>query len=408
MHFEDTPEEAAFRAEVRAWLEKNAERKSPGDDADRSMGEGTRDHVKDAKAWQKKKADAGWACLRWPKEYGGREATPIQQVIWNQEESNFKVPPDVFAIGIGMCGPTILTHGTEEQKRKWIPKMLTGEEVWCQLFSEPAAGSDLGGLRTSAVRQGDDWIINGQKIWTTGAHFCDWGVLVTRHDFDAQKHAGLTYFVVDMKAPGVEVRPITQINGGRNFNEVFFTDVRIPDAHRLGEVGEGWKVSITTLMNERATIMGGGGTGGVGELLRLARTTQRNGKPAIEDPAVRQRLAEFYTRSKGLQYTSYRILTAISRGRLPGPEASIGKLVSASLVQEMAAFAIELQGVDGAVMDPGDGALWQDTWLGIPGLRIAGGSDEIMRNIISERVLGLPPEPRADKGIPFRQIPSGR
>ncbi|MGH7803421.1 MAG: acyl-CoA dehydrogenase family protein, partial [Candidatus Binatia bacterium] len=339
--------------------------------------------------------------------YGGREASAIQNVIWGQEEAKFQTPPNIFGIGIGMCGPTILTHGTDAQKKRWIPKLISGEDIWCQLFSEPAAGSDLAGLRTTAVKDGNDWIVNGQKIWTTGAHFCDWGVLVTRHDFDAQKHAGLTYFVVNMKAPGVEVKQITQINGGKNFNEVFFTDVRIPDGQRIGEVGEGWKVSITTLMNERAAIMGGGGTGGIGELMRFARTTQRNGRPAIEDPAVRQRLAEFYARSKGLQYTSYRILTALSRGRLPGPEASIGKLVSASLVQEMAAFAIELQGVDGAVMEEGDGSLWQDTYLGIPGMRIAGGSDEIMRNIIAERVLGLPAEPRADKGVPFRKIPTG-
>jgi alkylation response protein AidB-like acyl-CoA dehydrogenase len=410
MDFNDTPEEAAFRAEARAWLDANAELRKPDDPPIDVLGERSDPEViKAAQAWQKKKALAGWTCITWPKEYGGRGGTSIQNVIWNQEEARYKTPPNIFGIGLGMCGPTILTHGTEAQKEKWIPKMVTGEEIWCQLFSEPAAGSDLAGLRSTAVRDGDEWVVNGQKIWTTGAHFCDWGILVVRHDPTVAKHAGLTYFVVDMHAPGVEVRPITQINGGQGFNEVFFTDVRIPDAYRLSEVGDGWRVALTTLMNERASI-GGGGGGSVTDLVKLARSVELGGRPAIEDPAVRQQIARFYTRSKGVKMTGNRTLSALSQGKTPGPESSLGKLIGARNAQDMAAFAMELQGASGMLLDrdetlaAGD---WQNRYLAIPGLRIAGGTDEILRNIISERVLGLPPEQRADKGVAFKDIPTG-
>jgi len=410
MDFNDTPEEAEFRAKARAWLDANAELRHPDDPPADVLGERSNPEViKAAQAWQKKKAEAGWTCITWPKEYGGQGGTSIQNVIWNQEEARYKTPPAIFGIGLGMCGPTILTHGTEEQKQKWIPKMITGEEIWCQLFSEPSAGSDLAGLRSTAVRDGDDWVVNGQKIWTTGAHFCDWGILVVRHDPTVAKHSGLTYFVVDMHSKGIEVRPITQINGGKGFNEVFFTDVRIPDANRLSEVGNGWRVALTTLMNERASV-GGGGGGSVTDIVKLAKQVELHGRPAIEDPAVRQRIARFYTRSKGVKMTGNRSLSALSQGKTPGPEASLGKLVGAANAQEMAAFAMELQGAAGMLLDPEEtaaGGDWQQRYLSIPGLRIAGGTDEILRNIISERVLGLPPEARADKGVAFKDIPTG-
>ncbi|MFP6628153.1 MAG: acyl-CoA dehydrogenase family protein [Myxococcota bacterium] len=411
MDFNDTPEEEAFRNEARSWLEANAKLKNLNDPGEDLLGErSSPDVIRDSQAWQKQKAEAGWACITWPKEYGGREATSIQSVIWGQEEGKFQTPPNVFGIGLGMCGPTILTHGTEEQKQRWVPELLSGEKIWCQLFSEPAAGSDLAGLRTTAVKDGDDWVVNGQKIWTTGAHYCDWGILVVRTDANVAKHAGLSYFVVDMRAPGIEIRPIVQINGGKGFNEVFFTDVRIPDANRLSEVGNGWAVAITTLMNERASIGGGGAGGGVSDLLEMAENTEVNGRPAIEDSAVREKIADLYTRSRGVQYTGYRTLTALSRGTTPGPEASLGKLVGGALAQDMSAFGIELAGVTGATLDdditPSD-SLWQDMYLSIPGLRIAGGTDEVLRNIIAERVLGLPPETRPDKGIAFKDIPTG-
>ena len=410
MDFNDTPEEATFRAEARAWLEANAELKSPDNVPGDVLGERTTpDVITHAQAWQKKKADAGWACLTWPEEYGGREASSIQSVIWNQEESKFKTAAPIFGIGTGMCGPTIMAHGTDDQKKLWIPKMLTGEDLWCQLFSEPSAGSDLAGLRSTAVKDGDEWIVNGQKIWTTGAHFCDWGILVVRTDPDVVKHAGLSYFVVDMHSPGIEIRPITQINGGQGFNEVFFTDVRIPDSYRLSEVGNGWAVAITTLMNERSSIGGNSTGGGVSDLLNLAEQVEIDGRPAIEDSGVREQIADFYVRSKGLQYTSMRSLSALSQGKTPGPEASMGKLVGAFLAQEVAAFGMELAGTAAGTHDASiaSGAEWQDRYLGIPGLRIAGGTDEVLRNIIAERVLGLPPEARADKGIPFKEIPTG-
>ncbi len=411
MDFKDTKEEAEFRNEVRSWLEANAELKSANDPPEDALGERlTDDDVAAAKNWQQKKAAAGWACLRWPKEYGGRAATSIQSVIWGQEESRFRTPANIFTIGHGMCGPTVMTHGSEEQKKRWIPKMLTGEEVWCQLFSEPAAGSDLAGLRTSAVRDGDDWIINGQKIWTTGAQFSDWGILVTRTDPTAPKHKGLTYFVVDMHSPGIEVRPINQINGGQGFNEVFFTDVRIPDENRLDDVGNGWRVALTTLMNERASIGGGGGGGGIAGLMELARSVEIDGRSALDQSAVKEKIADFMVRARGVKYTGFRTLTALSQGKIPGPEASFGKLVGGVLGQEMAAYAMELQGLAGGLNDPtvcADAANWQARYLGFPGLRIAGGTDEVLRNIISERVLGLPAEIRVDKGVPFKEIPSG-
>jgi acyl-CoA dehydrogenase len=409
MDFNDTPEEAAFRAEARTWLEANA--KPLDSDAPQANAERTNPElVKAAQAWQKKKADAGWACITWPKEYGGRAATPMQNVIWNQEQAKFQTPPDIFGIGIGMCGPTVLAHGTDEQKKRWIPKLLSGEEIWCQLFSEPSAGSDLAGLRSTAVKDGDDWIINGQKIWTTGAHFCDWGILVVRTDPNVAKHAGLSYYVVDMHSPGIEVRPITQINGGQGFNEVFFSDVRIPDDQRISAVGNGWAVAITTLMNERQSIGSGMGVGSLEDLIGLAASLEVDGQPAIEDRQVREQIADYIVKGRGLRYTSLRTLTAISQGRPPGPEASMGKLVGAVLQQEAASFAMELTGAGGALLDEAStpsAAAWQERYLAIPGLRIAGGTDEVLRNIIAERVLGLPSDARADKGIAFRDIPSG-
>lgn len=410
MDFQDTPEEAAFRAEARAWLEANAQRLAPGETGGGFEGRADPDLIDKAKAWQGRKADGGWACLTWPREYGGRGASPIQAVIWGQEEAKFRIPPNIFAIGQGMLGPTIMAHGTSEQKDRYLEKMLRGEEIWCQLFSEPGAGSDLAGLRTTATRDGDDWVIQGQKIWTTGAQYSRWGMIVTRTDPDAEKHKGITYFIVDMESPGIEIRPIRQINGMSSFNEVFFTEVRVPDANRVGEVNDGWRCALTTLMNERHAIGAGAGGPDFDDLLRLARELTRNGRPALEDAGVRQALARFYVRRKGLQYTGYRTQTALSRGQTPGPESSIGKLVGAPLRQEMAAFAMDLEGAAGALLDAGASpaaGVWQHAFLGSPGLRLAGGTDEILRNIIAERVLGLPAEIRADKGMPFRAIPTG-
>ncbi|MYE81371.1 MAG: acyl-CoA dehydrogenase [Gammaproteobacteria bacterium] len=401
MDFSDTPAEAAFRAEARAWLEAN----QPTDDELAGLGE-----LEQARLWQKRKFDAGWACIRWPKEYGGRSASAIEQVIWNQEEGRAGTTYGVFAIGQGMAAPTMMAWATEDQKREHLPPLASGEHIWCQLFSEPAGGSDLAALRTTAVKDGDEWVINGQKIWTTGAQFSDYAILVLRTDPNVPKHKGLTYFFLDMKSPGIEVKPIKQISGASGFNEVYFTDVRVSDAQRLGAVGQGWQVALTTLMNERAAIGAGGGSAGFRQLFDLASRVQIDDRPAIEDRSVRAKLANWYVQEAGLRYTGYRSLTALSRGELPGPENSIGKYVGASKGQDMASFAMDLLAMSGAITDPefaDDAGLFQDAYMGAPGGRIAGGTDEIMLNILAERVLGLPQDVRVDKGIPFNEVPTG-
>jgi alkylation response protein AidB-like acyl-CoA dehydrogenase len=248
MDFNDTPEEAEFRVKAKAFLDEHTRLLEPGERPEVRVEADDKSAVKRSQDWQALKYDNGWACLTWPKEFGGQGATRVQNVVWNQEEGKYKTPPNIFGIGIGMLGPTIMTHGTDEQKKRFLPKMARGDEVWAQLFSEPDAGSDLAGLRMSAVKDGDDWVVNGQKIWTTGAHYSKWGMVITRSDPTATKHAGLTYFIVDMEAPGIEIRQIRQINGGTAFNEVFFSDVRIPDSLRVGAVNDGWRGAITTLM----------------------------------------------------------------------------------------------------------------------------------------------------------------
>lgn len=408
MDFEDTPEEAAFRAEARAFLEANAPRRQSGMALGYRGGQDEPGALERAKTFQRNRAEAGFAGITWPREWGGRGGTSIEQVIWNQEESKFITLSSFFTIGLGMCVPTLCTWGTDEQRQARAPAGLRGDEVWCQLFSEPAGGSDLAALRTRAERSGDEWIINGQKIWTSGAHYSDWGLLAARSDFDAPKHRGLTFFFLRMNTPGIEIRPIKQMSGASHFNEVFFNDVRIPDSQRLGPVGEGWKVAITTLMNER---LAAGEMAGpdAAELLELARNLELEDGPALDNDAVQERIAEFYARSQGLRFTKFRTITALSRGQTPGPEASIGKLVTAAKAQEIAAYALDLIGMAGPEMGaaaPMKG-LFEEVLLSSPGLRIAGGTDEILRNIIAERVLGLPGDVRVDKDVPFREVPSG-
>ncbi len=401
MDFNDTPEEARFREEASAWLAENA----PTDDAFRALSP-----LEQAKVWQKRKYDAGWACIGWAPEFGGRGASAIEEVIWGQEESQYDLPANFFLIGQGMIGPTLMAWASDQDKARLLPPLASGEEVWCQLFSEPAGGSDLAALRTRAERDGDDWVINGQKIWTSGAHYSDYGVIVVRTDPTVPKHKGLSYFYVDMKAPGVEIKPIKQLTGDSDFNEVYFTDVRVSDSQRLGEVGQGWQVSLTTLMNERAAIGGSFGQMDVSLAMSVAAEVEIDGQPALEDAAVRARIADWYVQEAGLKYTGYRSLTALSRGALPGPENSIGKLVGAPKMQAMSSYLMDLLDASGAIADEALAAkagIIQRAYMGAPGLRIAGGTDEIMANIIAERVLGLPQEPRLDKGIPFNEVPTG-
>jgi len=411
MNFDDTPEEAAFRAEVRAWIGANAPKHLHEALSNAGFGSGPQgfDVMAEAKAWQKKKADAGWACLHWPKDYGGRGATPIERVIWGQEEGVYSALGGAFIIGHGMCGPTMMAYASEDQKRQFLPPLAAGEEVWCQLFSEPAGGSDLAGLRTRAEPDGEDWVINGQKIWTSGAQYSDYGILITRTDPTVPKHKGMTMFFLDMRSPGIEIRPIKQANGQSGFNEVYFTDVRIPGAQRLGPVNGGWQVSLTTLMNERLSI-GSGMSTGFPELLDFCcRIETADGTLAVDDKAVRSKLATWACRQSGLKYTGFRAISALSRGETPGPENSIGKLVAGPTMQEIAAFALDLQAQAGVLVDPelaAATARFQAMLLRSPATRVEGGTDEILRNIIAERVLGLPADIRVDKDVPFNQIPT--
>jgi alkylation response protein AidB-like acyl-CoA dehydrogenase len=414
VNFDDTPEEAAFRSQVRTWIDENAPKHlhdrlaNPGAGAD-SLGYQT---LSEGRAWEKRKADAGWACVHWPRRYGGREATPIERVIWKQEEGAYAGLSRPFFIGQNMCAPTLMAYATEEQKERYLPRIASGEDIWCQLFSEPASGSDLAGLRTRAERNGGDWIINGQKIWTSGAQFSDFGILIARTDPTVPKHKGLTMFFVDMRSPGIEVRSIKQANGGSSFNEVYFGDVSIPGENVLGPVGGGWQVSLTTLMNERFSI-GSGISIGIGPLLDFVSTVQTaDGRSALEDRSVRSKLATWACRDSGLRYTGIRAVSALSRGETPGPENSIGKLVVGSTRQEIASFAMDLQGEAGVLVDPELAAAsgqFQAMLLRSPATRVEGGTDEILRNIIAERVLGLPADIRVDKAVPFNEIPtSGR
>mgnify|MGYP003963536887 FL=1 len=403
MDFNDTTEQAQFRKTCREWLEQNAETKSSRSRESFS----DIDFLEVAKQWQKKKYDAGWAMLHWPKEYGGIAASPIERIIWAEEESKFNVPRGIFEIGLGMCGPVMMEYATDEQKERFLPSMAEGTEIWCQLFSEPSAGSDVAGLRSKATQDGDNWIINGQKVWTSGAHFCDYGILVVRHDPNLEKHKGMTFFFVDMKSPGIEVKPIKQITGGSSFNEVYFTDVVIPDSQRLGAIGDGWKVAITTLMNERLAVGDANGAD-VKEAFNWAKKQDDSGDYLINNRATRESIADWYCEANGLKNTKLRTMSALSKGETPGPEASITKIVSANKLQDIGNFGIDSLDMAG-MLKPENNEIqsFQNAWLGAPGLRIAGGTDEILKNIISERVLGLPQDPRADKGLPFKDIPSG-
>lgn len=412
MDFKDSPEEARFRAEVRAWLDQNAPHHLHDELTVAAFGDlklKSADVVAASRAWQRCKRDAGWACLHWPKEYGGRAASPIERIIWQQEEGVYSRLSRLFGIGLGMCAPTLMAWATEEQKCRYLPHLASGEEIWCQLFSEPVAGSDLAGLRTRAEKDGDDWVVNGQKVWTSRAHVADFAIVLARTDPTVPKHAGLTMFFLDMRSPGVEFRPIKQINGGSGFCEVFLDSVRIPDAQRLGAPGQGWTVSLTTLMNERLSI-GAGMSTGVSDLVAFCKSYPVASGMAIDDPSIRSKLATWAVRESGLRHTAARSISALSKGVAPGPENSIGKLVAGASMQEIATFAIDLQ-ADHGVLDGAeamDSGRFQVMLLRSAGTRIEGGTDEILRNVIAERVLGLPQEMRADKGIPFNSIASGK
>jgi alkylation response protein AidB-like acyl-CoA dehydrogenase len=398
MDFDDTEEEAAFRAEVHAWMTANARERDPGQLAtSHSFYDFDDIFVKEGKLWQHRIYDGGYAGITWPVEFGGRGGTFVEAMIFREEEAKFDVASGLFAVGIGMAGPTIIGHGTDEQRRRFLPAMLRGEEVWCQLFSEPGAGSDLASLSTRAVRDGDEWTIDGQKVWSSGAHHSDMGILLARTDPEAPKHRGITFFLLDMRSPGVEVRPLRQMTGGATFNEVFLTDVRVPAANVVGEVNGGWRATMTTLANERTA---GRGTSSFPQILQLARECG-----STTDPILRQRLADCFIKSEISRYLGFRIQTALSKG-MSSPETSVAKLLFALSAKETAELTLSLQGPLGMLSGeaaPGHG-FWQQQFLSAPSFRIAAGSDEIQRNIIGERVLGLPGDVRADKDVPFKDL----
>jgi len=404
MNFNDSPQESIYRTTVREWLANNAPRYT----VSRRAPEEERLGI--ARAWQACKAAAGYARVSWPRDWGGAGGTPIQQMIFTEEEARYGVPSGFFGIGLGMCIPTLMRFAGTAAQQRFAGPALRGEQIWCQLFSEPGAGSDLAASRTRAVWQDDSWLVNGQKVWTTGAHYSDYGLLLARTDASVPKHTGVTMFWIDMKTPGVEVRPIHQMSGGSDFNEVYLTDARVPDSQRLGDVGAGWKVALVTLMNER--VEGGKDRGPTTEqILALARSIPRGTASVLEDSAFRQKLAMWYVQAEGLRCTRLRTLTALSRGQIPGPESSIGKLVAANRLQDLTNELIECQDQFGLIDDAAHaamgGSLHHD-YLYAPGLRIAGGTDEILKNIIAERVLGLPGDIRVDKGVAFKDLPTGR
>jgi alkylation response protein AidB-like acyl-CoA dehydrogenase len=406
--FEDTPAEAAFRAEVRAWIQSTGGRFVPSPRAAEA------DIVRLARCWHAARADAGYAGFGLPRSIGGRPGPMMEEVIFLQEQRRHPMAMvEIMTLGTGMALPTILAHGRPEHLELLGPSTLRGETIWCQLFSEPGAGSDLAGIGTSAVRDGDRWIVNGQKVWTSGAYFADWGLLLARTDPALPKHKGLTYFLLDMRSPGVEVRPLKQLGGRSEFNEVFLTDVSIPDRLRVGDVGAGWTVAITTLSNERLALTGDAAVSRnlIAPLLRLAaRVPSAGGRPLLEDSAFRERVASYHAAVAGVEHIAARISTALSRGGNPGPEATIGKMTLTRWLQAMGTFGMELAGVAGSVIDPeSDPDLFeiQQGFLLAPGYRMGGGTEEIGKNIIAERVLGLPPDIRVDKDVPFNSIPRG-
>ncbi|HQS70958.1 MAG: acyl-CoA dehydrogenase [Novosphingobium sp. 28-62-57] len=409
MDFNDTPQEAAFRAEVRRWLEANAtERRSREDKFGAGLNEA--EYLAAARAWQARKAAAGYAAIAAPKAMGGLGGTPAMQVVYGQEEAKFLVPDRVFEISLGTAVPTVAMWGTPEQKAKYLAPAFRGDHIWCALLSEPSAGSDLGNLRTRATRDGDEWVISGQKVWTSGAHFAQFGILLARSDWDSPKSKGLTMFIVDMKTPGIDVRPIHQASDEYHFNEVFLNDVRIPDSQRLGPEGQGWKVMLSTLMQERFAL-GNNFSGDLyAQLIGLAQAAQWNGAPAIENATVRAGIADAYIRQFGVELIVRRGMSAISKGESPGPEMAAVKLVGARAFQTGGALAIELGGAEGLIAAQDLGAQWrlpQLLWISAPGARIAGGTDEIQKNTIAEHVLGLPSEPRPDRDVPFRDLEHG-
>jgi acyl-CoA dehydrogenase len=398
MDFADSPDEATFRADVRAWLAGNAGAYV----APPLIPWSETELVARGRAWLATKADAGYAAITWPKELGGRGGSAIEAMIFAEEESRYHLPIAPFAtIGMNMAMPAILKHGTPEQVSRFAQATRTGELIWCQLFSEPGAGSDLAAVRTRAVRNGDRWIVNGQKVWSSWAHHADWGILLARTDAGVPKHKGLGFFLVDMTSPGIDIRPIRQINGKSDFNETFLTDLVIPDTCRLGGDHEGWAVAMTVLTGER--LNSGEEAGGIRALIDIARAMPLGTGNVLDAGSARERLATLYAREQGERFLRFRLLTRMARGEPLGAEAAAIKLVYASRLQQASGFGLEMAGFASAAMPSAEKhklAILED-YMWAPAMRIAGGADEVLRNQIAERVLGMPGDLRLDKDVPF-------
>src|SRR5256714_2160958 len=387
-----SPEEHAFQREVRGWLARNMPKREPDE---RPLDFHDPRRIARGKAWQRKLYEAGYVAMGWPRDYGGQGADVMRQTIVNEEMVRVRAPGLIGLMGIQMVGPTLIAHGTEEQRRRHLPPILTAEEIWCQGYSEPGSGSDLASLRTSAELRGDEFVVNGQKVWTSNAQFADWIFCLVRTDADAPKHRGISYLLIDMKSPGITVRPLVQMTGDKGFNEVFFEDVKVPREQLVGELNQGWQVANATLSHERNMLGSSTRTQQMFQgLLHLARTRKRSGKPANADPLVRQRLAELAIRVESMKYHSYRQLTDVLRGRSPGIAASVNKLVSTELNHAICALAIEVLG-DYGVLDRKskyvvNRGIWPYEFMFTLGLIIGGGTSQIQKNIISERGLGMP------------------
>jgi alkylation response protein AidB-like acyl-CoA dehydrogenase len=382
--FRDTPDEAAFRAELRDWFAANL----PEGWAEREPTAGLED-VDFLRAWSGRLFDAGYAGITWPKEYGGLGLPPTFQGVYLEELARHDAPGHIGVIGLGMAGPTILAWGSEEQKARHLAPLLSGAEVWCQGFSEPGAGSDLAGARTRAVLDGDEWIVNGQKVWSSWAHVADWCILVVRTDPDAERHRGLSYLLVDMHAPGIEVRPLRQITGDPEFNEIYFTDVRVPRESMLGKPGEGWNVAMTTLLHERGTLgfaLTARYEALLGRLVEAVRAERPDGTRAADDPLVRDQVGQLAIDLEALRFTNYRSLTALVKTGAPGPEGSVAKLHWSEANQRLSQLAQDVLGPQARL----DGGFWSYQQLRSRGNTIEAGTSEILRNIIAERVVGLP------------------
>jgi alkylation response protein AidB-like acyl-CoA dehydrogenase len=386
---DDTPAEAEFRAEARGWLAANAPpRKNRGNEMVPSLASvdlaNEHQQVVESLRWQHLKYEAGFGAIAWSSEWGGRGGDFVQQLIFAEEEARYDVETEPLLVTLGIVAPTIAAHGSEDQHRH-VRLILAGQETWCQMFSEPGAGSDLAALQTRAIFDGDHWRINGQKVWSSGAHYAEWGYLLARSNVTTNKHEGLTAFVLPMASPGVTVRPLRQMNGGSSFNEVFFDDVVLDDANRLGETDQGWSVAITTLMSERYSVAFTDPTAvhNFQVLVEMARDMSLAARPE-----VRQQLAAIYAALQIKKFTAYRAMTALQRGGTPGPEGSIAKLAHTRFLQKMADAVTRIEGMSASLDGPSSRFL-----VATPGNRIGGGTDEMMRNVISERVLGLPRSP---------------